>query len=161
MTQWNVVSTFVLDQVFGYQTANKMRENSLAIISARLTYHLGGSRSLGIPRAAVATNVPDWIDIEIDGTNGAGLTNQLRVEVRSGDGVVSVTPKLRNVTDASDAGTGVAATGNATDYSGSNQKQTISVTLASGVKKYRLMGTPSANTQDTFAVGYLERFATA
>jgi len=53
----------------------------------------------------------------------------------------------------------VSCTATNADYSGTNQKQTIAVTLTTGTKKYRLQGTPGATTDDTFLIGDLEVFA--
>lgn len=158
---WNVISAFVLDQVFGYQSANRFRDNLIALSSARLTYDLGGSRLTSLPLVASAQDAIDWRDIELDGTNLGGFTKRARVECRTMNAATSVTPKVRNVTDASDAGAGVACTATAADYSGANQKQTITLTLATGEKKYRLQGTPGNTTNPTFVIGYIEVFATA
>ena len=158
---WNVIPTKVLDDPFGYQTANKFRDNLVALASQRFTAHLGGSRLTPLALSATTQDAPEWIDIELDGTNATGLTKQLRVECRSANVGTSITPKLRNITDGTDAGVGVACSATNADYSGANQKQTIAVTLAAGVKKYRLQGTPSNATDLTYLIGYLERFATA
>lgn len=158
---WTVVSAFVLDQLFGYQTANKLRENAIALSSARLKYDLGGSRQITGILTASAQDAVDWVDQELDGTNLGGFTKQARVEVRAVDAGVSITPKIRNVTDSTDAGTGVACTALNADYSGTNQKQTIATTVASGVKKYRLMFTMSGATFSGYAKGHLEVFATS
>lgn len=158
---WNVIAARVLDDVFGYQSANRIRENLIAIISARLTYYLGGSRATSVPLVASAQDAIDYIDIELDGTNLGGLTKQLRVEVRTANAGTSVTPRLRNITDSTDAGVGVACTATNADYSGTNQRQTITLTLASGVKKYRLQLTPSNTTNAVYGIGYIEIFATA
>lgn len=160
MASWNVISAYVLDFVFGYQSANKHRDNMIALASRKAIYNLGGSRSVSLPQVASAQDVESYHDIELDGTNLGGFTKQIRVECRAGAGT-AVTPKLRNVTDSSDAGVGASCTGTAADYSGTNQKQTITVTIASGVKKYRLMGTPANTTDPTFEVGDLEIFATS
>ena len=120
---------------------------------------LGGSRTVGI-LAAVATDAINWIDVEVDGTAFAGWTLRARVEVRTSDVGTSVTPRVQNVTDATTAGTGVASTATATDYTGVNQIQTITVTLAAGVKKYRLQLTPSNANSDVYGIGYLELIKT-
>lgn len=130
-----------------------------AFKSVRFVYPLGGSRNTSLGLVASAQNAPDWLDVEIDGTSLSGLTATLRVEVRTLAAGTSVTPRIYNVTDAAAAGTGVACTATAADYSGTNQIQTIAVTLASGVKKYRLQGTPSNTTNPTFCIGYLELYA--
>lgn len=158
---WNAVSDFILDQLFGYQTATQLKNNIVALASARIVHQLGGSRVDPIASVASAQDAVNWIDAEIDGTLLSGLTAQLRVECRTDNVGTSVTPKLRNVTDSTDAGTGVACAATDADFTGTNQKQTVAVTLATGVKKYRLMGTPSNVTDPTYVIGYVELFATA
>lgn len=157
---WNVITAYVLDFVFGYQSANKHRDNMLALANRKAIYNLGGSRQVSLPQVASAQDAIDFHDIEINGTALAGFTVQARVEVRAGT-ATAVTPKIRNVTDSTDAGTGVSCSATAADYSGANQKQTITVTLAAGLKKYRLMGTPANVTDPAFAIGDLEIFATS
>jgi hypothetical protein len=158
---WTAIGAYILDQVWGYQGANKHRENMIALASRKAIYDLGGSRITALPQVASAQDAVEYRDIELDGTNLGGFTVRLRVECRTINAATSVTPKLRNVTDSTDAGTGVACSATNADYSGTNQKQTITVTLAAGVKKYRLMGTPSNTTHPTFIIGDLEIFATA
>lgn len=156
---WTAIGAFVLDQAFGYSSANKLRANAIALASARLTYHLGGSRSVAIPMVAAAQDAIDYLDIELDGTNLAGFTISLRVECRTSNAGTSVTPKLRNVTDGTDAATGAACS--ATTFGGANGTQSITATIAAGVKKYRLMATPSNTTNPVFIIGYLEIWANA
>ena len=158
---WNIIAAFVLDQAFGYQAANRFRENLIALSSAKLTYDLGGSRFTSLPQVAAAQDGIDYRDIELDGTNLGGFTKQARVEARTINAATSVTPKVRNATDLSDAGVGVACSAILADYSGANQRQTIALTLASGAKRYRLQGTPSNVTHPTFVIGYIEIFTTS
>lgn len=176
---WTVITTFVLDQLFGYQSANKIKDNLVSLASRRSGRSLGGTRAPGLPNFAVFDpfthsyrskypgvgphDVDGYVDIEIDGTLLGGLTCQARVEVRTQRPGVTITPKVRNMTDSSDAGTGVACSVSNADYSGANQKQTIALTIPSGVKKYRLMYTLSSNAleADTWCGGEIECFATA
>jgi hypothetical protein len=158
---WTAIPAYVVDQLFGYTRANELRQNLIALASRRAVYSLGGSRQTAVPQVASAQDAVDWIDVEIDGTNLAGLTVQARIEVRVINAATSVTPKIRNGTDSTDAGTGVACTATNANYGGTNQKQTITLTLASGVKKYRLMLTPSNTTHPVFGIGCIEIFATA
>lgn len=158
---WNVIAAYILDQVWGYQGANRHRDNLITLASRRAIYPLGGSRSVSLALSVSAENAEGWIDVEIDGTNLGAFTANLRVECRTTNAATSITPKLRNMTDSTDAGLGVACTATNADYSGANQKQTIPVTIASGIKKYRLQGTPGNATNPTFVIGYLEIFATA
>jgi len=170
---WSVISAFVLDQVFGYQSANKFRENLIILAARRPGRHLGGSRfypnnlaiSLrGQVRAKSCTLGPsdcfDYVDVEIDGTDQAGITYQAAVQVRVADPLQSITPKIRNVTAGSDAGVGVACTATAPDYSGANQQQTIALNLVTGLNKYRLQFTQGSVSYDTWMTGEIESFAT-
>ncbi len=94
----------------------------------------------------------------------ASRTLQARVEVRTNDPGVSITPKIINSTDSTDIVVGAACTAGNVDYSGANQKQTLAMTglLTAGIKKYRLQYTLGANAPvETWAIGELEIFATA
>lgn len=173
---WNVISAFVLDQALGYQTANKIRENLIVIQSGRRGRFLGGHRILPVfpvldennqwesnPPNLGPHDAPDYVDIEIDGTNQGGVTFQARIEVRSRWPTNSITPKIRNVTDNSDAGVGSACTAGNPDYAGTNQKQTIALTIASGIKKYRMQYTLSklGLGLDCWIIGEIEVFTTS
>ena len=157
---WNVIAAFALDSIFGYQSANKLRDNLLALASRRANYYLGGSRAVALPLDSTAQNAVDYVDVELDSTNLAGFTVQARVDVRAG-AATGIQPKIRNVTDGTDAGMGVACVATNADYSGTSQQQTITVTLAAGVKKYRLMGIPANTTDGTYCIGSMEIFASA
>jgi hypothetical protein len=156
---WNAVIDFVLDNRYGYQTANTIKNNIIALASARIQRHLGGSRRISVPLVAAAQDAIEYHDVEIDGTLLSGLTVRARVEVRSANAGTSVTPKIRNITDGADAVVGVACS--ATAFGGTNSIQTLVFTPALGIKKYRLQLTPSNVTDAVFGLGHLEIFATA
>lgn len=156
---WTAIPAYVLDYILSYQKANALRENLIAIASARLAYALGGSRQVSLPLVAAAQDAIDFYDVELNGTNLGGFTVRLRCDCRTDNAATSITPKLRNVTDGTDAGVGVACT--AVTFAGANAVQTIAVVLAAGVKKYRLQGTPSNATNPTYVIGQLEVFADA
>ena len=171
---WNVVAAKVLDDPFGYQSVNAFRDNLIALVSRRAGRTLGGSRhfpnDLCISlRGDIKSKSPGvgpsdvfgYVDVEIDGTNQTGITYQARVHVRVSNALLSITPKIRNMTDSADAGTGAACSATAVDYSGTNQKQTIALTIASGVKVYRLQYTLSNVSYDSWMTGEIESFATA
>lgn len=172
---WTAITAYVLDQVFGYQDANEIRANLITLASRRAGRFLGGSRTIpndpvlnpftGLWQSKSAglgpTNVVDWMDIEIDGTNQAGITYQARVQCRTDRATVSITPRILNVTDSTVAGTGSACTATALDYSGTNQKQMIALTIASGVKTYRLQFSLNNVSGSTWMMGEVESFATA
>lgn len=172
---WTAITAYILDQVFGYQDANEIRANLIVLASRRSGRSLGGSRTLpndpavdlltGKWRSKSAglgpTDVVDYMDVEIDGTNQTGITYQARVQVRTDRANVSITPRVYNVTDSTVAGTGTACSASAGDFSGTNQKQTIALTIASGVKTYRLQFSLNNVSGSTWAIGEIESFATA
>lgn len=152
---WTAIGAYVIDQVLGIARANELRNNAIALASSRFQHYLGGSRQFGL-RSASYVDAVDYLDVELDGTNLTGLTVRARVEVRTANTGTTVTPKIRNVTDASDAVVG-AAYGADTNW----DAQTLSFTPVAGVKTYRLQLTGSNATDDIFGVGYVEIFATA
>ena len=156
---WWTISTKAINYVFGYQSANKLRDNVLALASAGLVFPLGGSRYAALPRAASYQNAVEWIDVRLDGTLLSGLLVTCYIDCRT-DGTGSVTPRILNV-DTAGFTAGSACSASALDYSGSQQQQEISLTLASGLNRYRLQGLPSANTVDCYVNGYIKIFATS
>jgi hypothetical protein len=156
---WTAVAEFVLDLVFGYQDANEIKNNVIALASARVGRSLGGSRQISVPLVASAQDAIDYIDVEIDGTLLAGLTVRARVEVRTANAGTGVTPKIRNVTDAVDAVAGVSST--STTWGGTDSYQTLTFTPVAGIRKYRLQLTPANTTDPVFGIGEIEIFATA
>jgi hypothetical protein len=145
----------ILGDPWGFKEVEQVRRNFIALTARRAVYPLGGSRNQALQHNAVI-EAYDYLDIEIDSTELEGLRVIARVEVRVENVGLSVTPQIYNVTDASVAGTGAACAATAADYSGTDQKQSFSVTLGDGVKKYRLRLTPSNNTYQFWAIGYLE-----
>ena len=121
------------------------------------------TNGLGIGVGTGYVTALNSIEFEIDNTSGqiSGSTNlvcQARVSVRVVDSVspasgISVTPRVYNVTDSSvPAQSGAAAcTATAEDFTGSNQKQTISFTPATGKKKYVVQVAKSADSDVVIA----------
>lgn len=177
MAGWNVITAFVLDQIYGYQTANKVRENLITLASRRAGRYLGGSRILpvfpcfdeeeaefeSLPPGLGPHDVGDAVDIEIDGTNQGGMTFQARVEVRTRWPGCSITPKIRNMTTSADSVVGAACTEGRPDFTGTNQKQTLVMALVAGANKYRLQYTLSklGYGMEVWIIGEIEAFANA
>lgn len=145
---------------------NKVRNdlNMMASGTFGRSHSVGGSLTRGLVTAA-ATDVLDALDFEIDNTSSyvsgtSGITISVTVWVRVENAGISVTPRIYNVTDAGVATTSGSAACSATtaDFTGTDSKQTLLLTLAAGVKKYRLQITPSAATYQVFAAGWLNIF---
>ena len=118
---------------------------------------LGGSRQISCALLAAIQNCIDWLDIPIDWTAVGTAVVRAQVEVRA-NGTTTVTPSIYNVTDATTVVTGVACSATATDYSGSNQKQTLVIPAPGSLarKLYRLRLTASDAVKGVFGLGYIE-----
>lgn len=132
-----------------YFTAQRVNELRQALyLFAAGTFHrsvpIGGSRSKGL-RYTGAIDAIDAVEFTIDNTsNGVsgslGVIAAVAVLVRVENAALAVTPRLYNLTLGEVATvTGAAAcTATAEDYSGTNQRQILLVTLPTGVHVYKL-----------------------
>lgn len=146
------ISDFVLDQIYGYQTANKIKNNIKAILSNRLERSFGGSRENSVNFNGTY-DVIEYRDVQFDATNLTGLSIRARVEGKTANAATSVTPLIRNVTDALTLVTGTAIV--ATSF----EEQLLTMTpLTAGAKKYRLQGTTNNATWDTWLFGLAETY---
>lgn len=141
---------------FGYQSAEKVRQSLHA--DAFAMFPLGGSRSVGIGPGGsppVYVDAIDYLDFVVTDAKYAGFTWVAVVECLSGDPsspvVTTITPKIRNVTDGSDAVIGAACDANE-DFE--TQELTFTPTVG---KKYRLMGVKSDDDNPAYLIGYVRR----
>lgn len=150
---YTAISDFVLNQLYGYQSATRVKNNIEAILASRLRANLGGSRDnsvIGTP----TIDVPEYRDVELDVTKMGGLSVRARVEIKTSNAGTSVTPKIRNVTDGSDKVVGAAST------SLVFVEQLLDMTpLVAGAKKYRLQLNTNNATNDVFGLGVIEIYA--
>ncbi len=100
----------------------------------------------------------DCLEFEIDNSNNqisgsANLVCQVRVCVRVENAAITVTPRIYNLTDASapTQSGAVACSATSADFSGSNQRQTIALTLPNGKKKFVVQVQKSADTYEVWA----------
>lgn len=121
----------------------------------KLERNLQGSRSVTLPLGEGIQNAESYRDVELDGDALDGVPCFARVECRVNSGE-SITPYVWNVTDDVAAGTGAVCVSQAEDYSEVDQVQTFEVTLASGLKKYRLRGDQTPGVTGAFLIGNLE-----
>lgn len=121
----------------------------------------GGGHGVEIDASAAGTfDLPGWLPIEVDNSsnqltgftdaNGATLVVQFRFLVWVSNAAITVTPKVYDITAAAAATTSGAAACSATseDYSGTDQQQTLALTLPNAKHKFRpqlvVGGTPAA-----------------
>lgn len=154
MGTYQGLSAFILDQIFGFQTANILKERDDALAASRIGGgYLGGSKSLQPIKSATFIDVPDHIPLELDGTNTVGLTHQVRCFVRTTNVATSVQPRFQNITDAVAAVTGTAYSADI-----SENAQTLVFVPVVGVKIYHLQIAGGNANNNIFGRGYCERF---
>lgn len=143
-------SAYQTGDKWGYQTAEKVR-NDLDI-AAYLCGHfdLGGDeRTMTVTTPATYQAVNGARTFDLNNDNLGGMTLEVVFFSYTSDGATSVTPRLRNTTDGSTAAQGAAVTAT------SVTREVVTVTMASGVKTYRLEWTASNTTNPVLCWGYL------
>ncbi len=88
-------------------------------------------------------------------SGSASIVVQVRFSLRVSDASISLTPKILKSTDgltwsAATYSGASAATGTATDFSGTNQKQTLSLTLDAAVRYYKAQVTVAGSVATGF-----------
>ena len=112
------------------------------------SYDLGGSRYTGIKYNA-STPVPEYLEVVLDSSWFSGATVTAQVECKTAAAGTSVQPQVWNVTDNAQAGIGSATTQT------SWEAQSFAITLATGVKRYRLHLIPQNATNLVYGIGAL------
>lgn len=113
---------------------------------------LGGSRQISVPLVASAQDAIDYFDFYLSSIP-ADCVFTLQVELRSSNAGTSVTPKLRNITDASDVVlTPAAVACSATTWGGVNSYQSFTFTPVAA-KRYRLQLIASNVTDPVYGIG--------
>lgn len=129
---------------------------------------VGGSDQSGIDASSAGDkDILNWMPVETDNTssqlsgfsdaNGATLVARFRYMLRVSNVAINITPKILYGTTWPTFGTTATISGQAAcaandaDYSGSNQYQSVLITLPSGVKLWK----PVITVAGTPAGGYL------
>ena len=116
---------------------------------------LGGSSTEPHPGAAYQ-RVTHAVPFQVPATEQTGGVWKARVYLKCEDAAVTITPKIRNITDGSDEVVGDACSGTSDAYTGTNQNQLLTFTPAVG-KIYELHAVKSDTTKDCWVVGTLQR----
>lgn len=142
-------AAYIAGDKWGYQTADKARQDIDLLAYCGMHVDLGGSEDVGIV-TGVATWQPvrAYREVLLNGDSLGGLTLDLVAFYKTSNAATQVQVRLRNTTDNSNAALGTASP------STSVVPETITVTLASGDKTYRLDVLGDA-TNEVFAWGYL------
>ncbi len=133
---------------WGYQTAEKVR-NDLDI-----AVYLAGHLDLGGDErpilSASYTPVNGYRSYDLNGSTLGGLTLEAVVFFYTTNAATTVNVRVRNTTDSSNAGT-IAGASTATTVT----REVVTLTLAAGIKTYRLEVTGSDAVYPVYAWGYL------
>jgi hypothetical protein len=151
---------------FGYQSAEKLRNNLNLLASGVFGRNIlwGGSDVLGITGEATGdVDLPGWFPLVIDNASsvisdsGGTLVCQVRFLVRVSNAAINVTPKIVYGSTFPTFGSTATVSGTAacaatsSDYSGTNQYQTVAVTLPAASRIFKplltIAGTPASGYQ--------------
>lgn len=125
-----------------------LRQNVDALAYIGGIYPLGGDSVTGISSASYVP-VNSYLSHTLNGDSLGGMTIDAVVYYKTANAATSVTVRLRNTTDSSNAATGTLST------STTVVEEVLTVTLASGAKAYRLEVTGSDALNAVYAWGYL------
>lgn len=130
-TDLTTITAYTNGTKWGYQDAEWARQAIDVLAYNGGHYDLGGSDDVGIMSASYVP-VVGTRELSLNGDTLGGLTLEVVVWTRTSNASGSVTVRVRNTTDSSTAATSTAVT------STTLTKEAVTVTLASGVKVYRL-----------------------
>lgn len=143
-------SAYQAGDKWGYQTAEKVRQGlDIAMYFGR-EFDLGGDeRPMTITTPGTFQAVNGSRRLSHDGDNDGSLTLEAVVSYYTSNAATSVQVRVRNLTDSSNAATGTLSTAT------SRTDETLTLTLASGVKSYELQWDAGNVTNPVYAWGYI------
>lgn len=147
-------SAFISGDTWTYTRGENTRQALDMAAYFGMTLDCGGSEDVGIVTGAATWQpVRSYRDYTLNGDSLGGMTIEAVVYYKTSDAGQAVQVRIRNTTDGTTAVTGTSST------STSVVKETLTVTLASGAKVYRLEVLGGASL-DVFAWGYLRIYKT-
>jgi hypothetical protein len=132
----------------GFEQFQQIRDAARAAIYNPPAW-LGGSRRMTVQ----GTGYQDAFDARpfiVPDTPSSGATYKAKVTLKTADAGTTITPRIRNITDATDAAVGVAE--DATSFT----EQTLTFTPVVG-KEYRLQFVKSNDDAPAWGFGVLQR----
>lgn len=144
---WNPLGTTVAGDRRGYESFVKLDDSDKAAVFTIAP--LGGSRHISITGAAYIEAI-DYLDFIMPDAASTGAVWEALIDLKCENAATTITPKIRNITDSTDA---VIGSAHASTSWGS---QTLAYTPASG-KTYRLMLVKSDDVYQAYAIGVMRR----
>lgn len=135
---------------FASEEYQKLRDAILAAVFD-MGLRIGGSRSVAVSGTGYQ-DATDYLDFRVPDAASAGAVYKVYVDQLCENAATSITPKIRNITDSSDAVVGSAST------STSWAEQTLTFTPVAG-KRYRLMFVKSDDVYRCYGIGFVQRTA--
>lgn len=147
-TDLTTITPYTNGSKFGYQDAEWARQDLdvLSYIAGHLD--LGGDERPILSASYVPVN--GFRSYDLNGDSLGGMTLEAVIFYYTTNAATTVNVRVRNTTDSSNAGAIAAASA-----STSVQREVVTLTLASGVKTYRLEVTGSDAANGVYAWGYL------
>jgi hypothetical protein len=140
-------SVYQAGDKWGYQTAEDVRNNE--DIAAYLMGHLDlGGDERGILSASYVP-VNGSRRFSLNGSSLGGVTLEAVVSYYTSNAATSVTVRVRNLTDSTDAEEGTLSTAT------TRTDEVLTLTLAAGIKSYELQVVGGDALNEVYAWGYL------
>lgn len=147
-------SAVVTGDAWTFTRGENTRQDLDLLAYCGLTFDCGGSQDVSVVTGAATWQpVRAYRDITLNGDSLGGMTIEAVVYYQTSNAGQAVQVRIRNTTDSSTAATGTSST------STSVVKETLTVTLASGAKVYRLELLGGASL-GVFAWGYIRAYKT-
>ena len=130
------------------------------VANSHAEFSLGGSRSQPCSEGGGYLDAPEFVDFSISSAIYGGATFEAIIETRVENAGISLTPKIRNLTAASDAVVGSASTSTTGSSNGAIwASQTLTFVPTAG-NVYRLQVVKSADTYAAWTMGRVRRRGT-
>ena len=141
-------NALIVGDKFGATKAESFRNDVDICAYLGDTFDLGGDEDPILSASYVRVNCAR--SASLNGDTLGGMTLEAVVYYYTSNAATTVNVRVRNVTDGTDAGT-ISAASAATTLT----EETITLTLASGVKSYQLQVTGSDAVNGVIAYGYI------
>jgi hypothetical protein len=132
----------------GYEQFQQIRDAARAAVYNPPAW-LGGSRRFSVQGTGYQ-DAYDAVPLIVPDTPSSGATYRVKVSLRTADAGTTITPRVRNITDASDAAVGSA------ENSITFNEQTLTFAPVVG-KEYRLQFVKSNDDAPCWGFGVLQR----
>lgn len=144
---YQTVDNIIAGTEVGYEQFQQIRDGIRAAVFSRQP--IGGSRLFAVMGTG-AQDAHNAIPVSVPNAESSGAVYKVEAWTKCADAATTITPRIRNITDSTNAVLGVAADG--TEW----ESQTLAFTPVVG-KEYRLQFTKSDDDHPCWGFGILQR----